>query len=272
MVCSNYKERINLMKKFTIYFFASLLLLPPASHAFSVKHDLFVTVGAFDASLTEFTYTLTPKDYQITSTVSTNGFFDTIYPFKANYKTTGKLLKDKMITTDYNYNSQSRFKFYSKKVFFSPHGEPLYQIAAKNSKEKKRTFDPSPTPADTFDLLTIFARMAWQYNQVGFCDSQLAVYDGKRRFDVIFKDEGSDTLPKNEHSFYSGKAAKCSFHIVKLLSDDDDSLWEFTANKPVYFWIARDPKTNYPFIAHVLVNDTPLGKLNAYTTKITIEE
>ena len=272
MVSRNIKERINFMKKFTIYFIAVLLLFPTASHAFSVKHDLFVTVGAFDASLTEFTYTLKPDEYKINSNVSTNGFFNTLYPFQAQYNTSGKLVGDKMITTDYNYNSKSRFNTRSKKVFFSPTGEPLYQISAKNAKEKKRTFAKSPTPADTFDLQTIFARMAWQYNQVGFCDSKLAVYDGKRRFDVIFKDEGSDVLPPDGRSFYSGKAAKCSFHIVKLLSDDDDSLWEFTANKPIYFWIARDPKTNYPFIAHVLVQDTPLGKLNAYTTNITIEE
>ena len=260
------------MKKITIYFFASLLLSPTLSHAFTVKHNLFVTVGAFDASTTEFTYTLNPKDYKITSVVSTNGFFDTIYPFKAQYNTAGKLTNDKMITTDYNYKSQSRFNTRSKQVFFSKDGKPLHEISSKNSKEKTRIFKPSPTPADTFDLQSIFARIAWQYNQLNFCDSKLAVYDGKRRFDVIFKDEGSDRLPQNEHSFYSGKAAKCSFHIVKLLTDDDDSLWEFTANKPVYFWIARDPKTNYPFIAHILVNDTPLGKLNAYTTNITIEE
>lgn len=265
------KERINLMKKYITYM-AFFVLLPTIAQAFSVKHDFFVTVGAFDASLTEFTYSLTPDDYKITSVVSTNGLFDSIYPFQATYHTSGKISNEQMIATDYNYTSKSRFNTRGKQVFFNTEGEPLYQISTRKNKTKKRLFEQSPTPADTFDLLTIFAKMAKQYNEFGFCDSRLAVYDGKRRFDVIFKDEGEDILPPSENSFYSGRASRCTMQIEKLLSDDDDSLWEFSANKPIYFWIAKDPETGIPFIAKVTIKSTPLGELNAHTSKITIKE
>lgn len=268
---SNVKERIRLMKKFTTLFLITFLL-PSAVQAFSVQHDFFITIGAFDASITKFTYSLNQTDYQITSDVTTNGFFDSIYPFQAKYHTSGKITTSQMKTSAYGYESKSRFNTRSKLVFFNQNGEPLYQISSKNDKTKKREFKPSPTPADTFDLQTIFAKIALQYNTVGFCDSRLAVYDGKRRFDVIFKDVGTEELTQNEHSFYAGKANKCTMHIDKLLSEDDDTLWEFSANKPIYFWIARDTKTNYPFIAHIQIKDTPLGELNAYTTKISIKE
>ena len=271
MVCQNIKERINSMQKFTTFFLIAILF-PSITNAFSVKHHFFVTVGAFDASLTEFTYNISPLNYQITSHVSTNGFFDSIYPFQATYQTSGKTNNGKMITTDYNYQSKSRFKSRGKKVFFNEKGEPQYQISTKNGKDKKRNFEPSPTPADTFDLQTIFAKIAKQYYELGFCDSKLAVYDGKRRFDVIIKDLGVSQLDTNKHSFYTGKAALCSMHIDKLLSEDDDTLWQFSANKPILFWIARDSKNNYPFIAQISIKNTPLGELNAYTTQITIEE
>ena len=58
----------------------------------------------------------------------------------------------------------------------------------------------------------------------------------------------------------------------KVLSDDDDELWEFSSNKPIYFWIAKDKKSKHPFIAKIFIKDTPLGELTAHTTKITIEE
>lgn len=266
-----FKERIKLMQKFTL-FLCGALLMASSAHAFSVKHDFFVTVGPFDASKTEFTYSLDNNSYQVCSQVSTNGFFDTVYPFKADYRTSGDIINNQMITSDYNYTSQSRFNTRGKQVFYNDQGQPLYQISSKNGKAKKKDFEPSPTPADTFDLQTVLAKLAYQYNQFGFCDSHLAVYDGKRRFDVVFKDLGDDTVSPNEHSFYSGSAAKCSMHITKLLSEDDDSLWEFSANKPVYFWIARDKSSNYPFIARVLIEDTPLGKLTAYTSQITVKE
>ncbi len=271
MVCSNLKERIKIMKKFTTFFLITSFFTLQA-HAFSIEHNFFVTVGIFDASITKLTYDISPTEYKITSEISTNGVFDSIYPFQATYQTSGKITNQQMITTDYSYKSKSRFKTRGKQVFFNNNGEPQYQISSKNGKEKKREFNPSPTPADTFDLQTVLVKLAYQYNELGFCDSKLAVYDGKRRFDVIFKDEGSEILTEHPHSSFVGKAFKCSLHIDKLLSEDDDTLWEFSANKPIYFWIARDSKNKRPFIARIQIKNTPLGELNAYIQNITIKE
>lgn len=258
------------MKKFvTILLFC--LIFPCLSQAFSIKHDFFVTVGIFEASKTEFTYTLEKNNYKVASKVMTNGFFNTIYPFEANYTTSGKLEGSQLTTVDYNYEAKSKFNTRTKKVYYE-NGTPVYQISSKNGKEKRKEFSPSPTPADTFDLQTVIAKIAKQYNEVSFCAASLKVYDGKRRFDVTFKDEGTDELVANKHSFYSGKASKCSMHIQKVLSEDDDELWEFSSNKAIYFWIAKDEKTKRPFIAKVFIKDTPLGELTAHTTKITVEE
>lgn len=258
------------MQKFITVLFICLIL-PSLSQAFSIKHDFFVTVGVFDASKTEFTYTLNKDSYKVASKIMTNGFFNVVFPFEANYKTSGKLSGSQMTTVDYNYEAKSKFNTRTKKVYYE-NGIPIYQVATKNGKEKRKEFTPSPTPADTFDLQTVIAKIAKQYNEVSFCDSTLKVYDGRRRFDVTFKDEGSENLTADEHSFYSGKASKCSMHIQKVLSEDDDELWEFSSNKSVYFWIAKDEKTKHPFIAKVFIKDTPLGELTAHTTKITIEE
>ena len=100
----------------------------------------------------------------------------------------------------------------------------------------------------------------------------MEVFDGKRRFDVIFKDEGQDTLSKNEYSPFSGNATKCSMYIDKLNSKDDDLMWELTSKHPVYFWIMEDKESKMPFIAHVLVEDTPLGRLDVYTKNITVKD
>ena len=258
------------MKKIITILLISLIF-PSMAKAFTVKHNFFITVGIFDASKTQFSYTLNPHDYKVASKVMTNGFFNAVYPFEANYITSGKIKSSQMVTLDYNYEAKSKFNTRTKKVFYE-NGKPISQVATKNGKEKRKEFTPSSTPADTFDLQTVIAKIAKQYNEVSFCDSTLKVYDGRRRFDVVFKDEGTENLTANEHSFYSGKASKCSMHIKKILSEDDDELWEFSANKPIYFWIARDTKNNHPFIAKIFIKDTPLGELTAHTTDISIEE
>ena len=107
MVYSNIKERINIMQKF-ITILLICLIFPNLSEAITVKHNFFVTVGLFDASKTEFTYTLNKSNYKIASKVMTNGFFNTIYPFEANYITSGTIKNSQMTTIDYNYESKSK--------------------------------------------------------------------------------------------------------------------------------------------------------------------
>lgn len=248
------------------------LLYSTNAFAFSVEHHFLVHIGAFDAAKVKFTYELNAKDYGIRSEIKTNGFFNTLYPFLAQYDTSGIISHNKMTSLDYQYISESRFKTRSKQVIFDEKGLPVSQITITNGKKKKRDFQPSPTPADTFDLQTILIKIAYQYNKLGFCASSMAVYDGKRRFDVEIEDAGTQELAVNDNSPFSGSSNLCSMRIIKNLSEDDDTLWEFASNKPIEFWIMRDPKNNYPFIARVRIKGTPLGELNAYTTEIKTED
>lgn len=268
---ANLNERIKVMKCYQ-FFLASLLMLSTSAHAFSVNHQFLTTIGAFDAAKVNFTYQINPQDYAIRSLVSTNGFFNTLYPFVAQYDTSGTITADKLVSRDYRYISRSRFKTRSKQVYFDDFGHPLHQVVVTNSKEKKRTFPPAPAPADTFDLQTIMMKIAYQYNRYGFCGGEMTVYDGKRLFNVTVTDYGNDDLPQNSTSPYFGSSQRCSLQISKTLNDDDDTLWEFATNKSIDFWIMRDKTTNKPFIARVRIKDTPLGELNAYATQIKVED
>ena len=258
------------MKKIILALIYGFCTLAEAQ-AFSVEHKFKVILGPFDASDTKFTYALTDKDYRVRSTVKTAGMFNTLYPFKANYATTGRIVGDNLETASYHYDSQSRFNKRTKELVYNDQGEPIYRLSSKNGKEKKVNIDYSPDNKDTTDLQTVFAELARQYNKVKFCDSRMQVFDGKRRFDVVFRDEGQEELTANEYSHFKGMAAKCSLYIDKLGAQGDDLLWELTSDRPIYFWILEDGNSHRPFIARVMVEDTPLGRLDVYATQIDIK-
>ena len=244
----------------------------PFVHALSVDHDFAVRLGVFDASHTQFNYKLDKQKYSVSSTIHTNGFFDSLYPFQAEYASQGEITKDGLKTQSYSYKSKSRFNTRRKKLVYNDKGEPIYRISAKNDKEKKVEIEQKASNLGTTDLQTVIAKLALQYNQLNFCAARMEVFDGKRRYDVIFKDEGEDNLASHELSPYSGKAAKCSMYIDKLGAKGDDLLWELTQDRPIYFWIMKDKQTNIPFIARIIIKDTPFGKLEVYTSKINIKD
>lgn len=259
------------MKKIALLTFLLLLKAQPAA-SFTVEHNFTVILGIFNASDTKFSYSLSPKNYAVSSEVKTAGVFDSLYPFQAHYSTTGTIKKNEMETTSYKYQAKSRFSKRSKELVYDDNGVPLYRISTKNDKSKKVNIEENTNNKDTTDLQTVFAKLAKQYNEVKFCDSRMEVFDGKRRFDVIFKDEGIDELTHNNYSPIEGKAAKCSMFIDKLGSKDDDLLWELTSERPVYFWIMEDSTGKVPFIARISVDETPLGKLDVYAKNITVKD
>ena len=100
----------------------------------------------------------------------------------------------------------------------------------------------------------------------------MEVFDGKRRFDVIFRDEGQERLDAGEYSPFKGTAHKCSLYIDKLGSEAEDLLWEVSSDRPIYFWILEDETSKAPFIAKIEIESTPLGKLQVYTKNIPVED
>lgn len=259
------------MQKFGLFLLFFTLFIPNA-HAFSVEHDFTVLLGPFNASKTQFTYALSPQDYSVNSKVKTAGVFDTLYPFTANYWTNGKIVKNNLETANYHYDSKSRFSKRRKELIYNDQGMPIFRISAKNDKEKKVVIEQNTDNKDTTDLQTVFVELARQYNRLKFCDSRMEVFDGKRRFDVIFKDEGKEELIANEYSNFAGSATKCSMYIDKLGAKDDDLLWELTSDRPIYFWLLEDSASKKPFIARIAISETPLGSLNVYTNKITVKD
>lgn len=259
------------MKK-TYLLLSFLLALSSNAHAFSVEHDFTVFIGPFNASKTNFEYALSPAAYSVKSTVKTFGVFDTLYPFEANYATNGKIKNQDLETQSYKYKSKSRFNRRSKELIYNDQGIPVYRLSSKNGREKKVDIAQNAHNQDTTDLQTVFAELARQYNQVKFCDSRMEVFDGKRRFDVIFKDEGKEELKADKNFPFQGTAAKCSMYIDSLGSKGDDLLWDVTSDAPIYFWILEDEQYKLPFIAKIEIESTPLGKLRVYTNNIKIKE
>ena len=260
-----------MIKKFLLFVaFASIFY--SNANAYSVSHKFTAFVGPFNAAKADFSYRLSPKNYAVDAVIRTNGTFDVLYPFEAQYATDGEFNKGIMETKNYHYKSKSRFNKRSKKMIYDDNGQPIFSISSKNGKEKKKNILVTADNKNTTNLQSVLAALAKHYNENRTCNFKVRVFDGKKRFDVIFKDEGKDNIEKNDYSDFEGQAFKCSMYIDKLGAKGDDLLWQMTSDKPVYFWLLDDAKTKIAFIARIKIDETPLGEMNVYTTDVEVKK
>lgn len=262
----------DILTKKNLYALMFWLLSAQPVAAVSVKHYFDVSVGIFDAGTADFEYQLDKSEYAVYSNIYTGGMFNTLYPFAAHYATSGKINGEEMLTQTYSYRSQSRFSKRTKEVIYSSKGIPLQIISSKNGREKVKKVKNTDDINGTTDLQSVVAAIVRQYNTSKTCNAVLQVFDGKRRFNAIFKDLGKDEVPATEISPYHGQAIKCSMYIDKLKEEGDDLLWKMTSESPVYFWIMQNDDAKAPFIARIKVENTPLGEMNVYTTKLEVKE
>ena len=260
------------MKKFA-FFFLFFIGLISSTHAYQTIHHATAVLGLFDAATATFQYHITPQSYMVQTTINTNGVFGTLYPFSADYKTTGKIQNNIFKTTSYKSDSKSRFNIRKKEMFYDINGKPIYRISTKNSSDKKKVeLLPPPDNIHTTDLQTVLAEIITQYTKMNFCNARMHVFDGKKNFDIVFNDEGKDILSENTYSPYQGEAVKCSFYADALGQKSDDLIFQITPTNPIYVWIIKDNLTQRPFIAKIEKPSTLLGKLIVYTHSVEFKD
>lgn len=237
------------------------------ANATTVKHQFEVSLGVFDAFQSQFEYGIDKNNYHIDSKVNTQGALKMLYPFEAEYQSGGRIENEKLVPQVYKYKAKSRSNVRTKELVYSKTGVATYRISSKNGKENKVALKEEDKNQGTTDLQSVMAELVMQYNTLRFCDSRMEVFDGKRRFDVIFTDETKEDI---KTPYHQGEAHKCAMYIDSLGSKGDDFLFKLTENKPVEFWLMQDEKSGAFFIAKILVSDTSLGDLTVLTNQIEV--
>ncbi len=257
------------MKNFIFFLFLSIF--PSLVYAAGVEHKLNVRIGVFDAARVNMKYNLDKKNYQFTSQVATAGMFGKLYFFDATYSSSGLIKEGKIITKDYSYKTKSSSHDRTKQLVFE-NGVLDHRLSSLDGTPKRVEITLPETPFDASDMQSIFALLASQVKQNRFCDMEKTIFDGKKLYQIIIKDEGKEYFQDEEVPF-SGPSLKCSIYIHNLDEEADyDLLLSTTAERPVYFWILEDKETKMPFLGKIEISSTPLGTLKAYTTAISTEK
>lgn len=126
---------------------------------------------------------------------------------------------------------------------------------------------PEGAEVGTVDPLSVIAELMRAVALGQTCGGTYAVFDGRRRYDLTVKDQGTATLPPTDYSIYSGPAMVCGVEYELLGGErKQKSRYAKTARDRVVYVARPDPAL--PAIPVGLKIETDFGTLMAHLTGI----
>lgn len=176
-----------------------------------------VYAGGLRALTASLAMDLGKNNYDVALEAQTQGFIGSLFPWKAHYETNGKTIGNRYRPTAHQSQSTWKksvntveMKYNSKGVFESK--KELENDRPKAQKESANAAS-AKIASDAVDILTGTLQILQKVSLSDGCNSKAEVFDGKRRFNIVFSDEGIETLRPNRYSKFQGDARKCSVTV-----------------------------------------------------------
>ena len=168
----------------------------------------------------------------------------------------------------YNVETQSSRRDRSMQLSFDEGGKYTIRRTPVDTPHRAAKRDlPPVVPAGTVDPLTISLRIARDIVAGKGCKGTHPIFDGNRRYNLVFTDMGPSQVPFTPYSVYSGPAHRCQFDMVRISGfrepRDYIRFWDEDSLDPPVLWIAPivEGMPPVPVRAH---GDLNMGGLRIY--------
>lgn len=246
-----------------LLFFVSFLVVLKAN-ASDLSQHFNVEVGVFDAAEVKINFNDFDDKFVILTEVETANFFGKLYPFKAKYEARAVSdYKTNFIPIIYMTETKTNNHIRTKKIFYNEKGKAYKRVSSKDDRITQKDIKNVPESADSGDLQSVFIELIKNFEKFRSCEMEREIYDGKKHYKVIIENKGVenrwfDFLKKNENAY------KCSVYIKNLKKNNDNILWDVSAEKPINMWFGVDKNSKMPKIYEIKIDKTMVGDIVVY--------
>ncbi|MDH5723280.1 MAG: DUF3108 domain-containing protein [Alphaproteobacteria bacterium] len=155
--------------------------------------------------------------YKIFFEAETRGLLGSLAPWSGSFESTGWVMgqdkrqpelhesiaiwRDEKEVKSYNYKRNGTFK----------------NLVTQYTHKKPRVEEPDPElTKNTTDALTATILVLEKVANSGECEGSSAVFDGKRRYELIFRHQRQVMLERTRYNAYSGPAIECTVEVVPI--------------------------------------------------------
>ncbi len=206
------------MSAMSVVILSALLTASPVQAETKQLMQYDVYAGGFHAVEAELTVDLEKKtNYMLRLGAHTRGFLAKLAPWKGVFQTKGwydakkdmpqpqlhfsdTTWKEDRELTEFEYNKDGSFKEYR---------------VTENGKRKDERQERELSH-DTTDVLSATLEVMNHIAQGGKCEGSDEIYDGERRYELIFANSKQVKLEKSDYNVYAGPATECTVEVKPI--------------------------------------------------------
>ena len=207
--------------------------------------------------------------YRLTAEAEAQGFVGWLNPWKGTTESRGQLSDGKVVPSHHlNWGTSDDSETEGPRLVelrYDARGDVVDTLVQPEQDWEDR--HPLPPDADkgTLDPLSVVAGLSELLQAGGRCEGSFAVFDGRKRYDLIVSDAGERMLEPTSYSIYAGPARGCKLDYRMLGGHKiERNKYVETAHDRVV-WVAR-PTENAPLIPVRLEIETAYGTVMGHLT------
>jgi hypothetical protein len=212
--------RVVLLVLVTLVPRASVALPPPLT----LTYDLYS--AGYPVLILEFQLNETEDSYRVAGLIRSTGIADFFMRYVLRTESEGTNGAEGLRPNLYMSDSHSRVRQRSARLQFRADGSILTSLAPPEDPS-----NTSPTEQQirgSFDPLAGILQAGHIVARLGHCVARIPIFDGRRRYDLVFSDEGIEHILRSDDYAYAGDARRCRIDMIKIagFSTDPDSYGE----------------------------------------------
>ncbi len=184
---------------------------PPPKPAVGLDYKIYI--GGLEALAANLTIAADPARYDVEIKATTAGAIGRIFPWVIHIASKGNVAGDHLQPVEHIQRTNFQGKDRSTTLVYDGHGGFLDRKVVPDPGEDQRDPVPPEQTRDTLDIVSGVLAGLRNVDRTGSCAGRVPVFDGRRRFDLIYSDDGHKMLEPSDVAPYGGDTLKC---VVKV--------------------------------------------------------
>ncbi|AWB07482.1 DUF3108 domain-containing protein (plasmid) [Azospirillum humicireducens] len=255
----------------------SLHLVPLAAStamAEPLKATYRVFVGGVTALDVDATLEVTGDRYRIAVSAVTGGTIGRLFTWKTDSQSDGRRQGEGLKPASHRQSSQFRGEPRTVTLTYGPQGDVSAAVTPPPETDDREPVPPA-LQRGTLDPLSAVLDLLFAVGASQHCDRSLPVFDGRRRYDMVFTEVGRRIVDPSRYSVFSGVAQQCRVTYKPVAgygkSGPTGRFWQRSGpadRPPVDLWLAP-VAAGYPPLPVRLETDSDFGSVVVHLAGVT---